>query len=55
MLFQVTGMLHLVAHERQSYDVYLILTAPPLQPGFPPQQVRFLLPLISALPAITFG
>lgn len=35
---RVTGMLHLVAHNRQSYDIYLTLTAPPLQPGFPQQQ-----------------
>lgn len=35
---QVTGLLHLVAHERQSYDIYLNLTAPPLQSGFPSQQ-----------------
>ncbi|EFJ40511.1 hypothetical protein VOLCADRAFT_69442, partial [Volvox carteri f. nagariensis] len=34
---RITGQLHLVAHARQSYDIYLTLTAPPLQPGQPPQ------------------
>jgi histone-arginine methyltransferase CARM1 len=32
------GSLSLVAHERQSYTVHVTLTAPPLQPGGPPQQ-----------------
>lgn len=35
----VTGMLRLVAHSRQSYDVHLTLQAPGLQPGQPPQVV----------------
>ncbi|KAG2482538.1 hypothetical protein HYH03_018529 [Edaphochlamys debaryana] len=34
---QITGRLHLVAHARQSYDIHLTLTGPPLQPGGPPQ------------------
>ncbi|GLC53802.1 hypothetical protein PLESTB_000788800, partial [Pleodorina starrii] len=34
---RITGRLHLVAHARQSYDIFLTLTAPPLQPGGPPQ------------------
>ena len=35
----VTGELRLVAHKRQSYDVHLTLSAPPLLPGDPPQMV----------------
>ncbi len=34
---RLTGRLQLVAHERQSYDIHLTLTAPPLGPGQPPQ------------------
>ncbi|KXZ44487.1 hypothetical protein GPECTOR_67g328 [Gonium pectorale] len=34
---RITGRLHLVAHARQSYDIFLTLTAPPLAPGQPPQ------------------
>ncbi len=36
----VRGELRLTAHSRQSYDVHLTLTAPPFQPGMPPQTVR---------------
>ena len=36
----VHGELRLTAHSRQSYDVHLTLTAPPFQPGMPPQTVR---------------
>ena len=36
----VSGELRLTAHSRQSYDVHLTLTAPPFQPGMPPQTVR---------------
>ena len=35
----VTGELRLVAHKRQSYDVHLTLSAPPLLPGDSPQTV----------------
>lgn len=35
----ITGELRLAAHNRQSYDVFVTLTAPPLHPGQPPQQV----------------
>ena len=35
----VTGELRLAAHNRQSYDVFVTLTGPPLHPGSPPQQV----------------
>ncbi|GIL86442.1 hypothetical protein Vretimale_11624 [Volvox reticuliferus] len=34
---RITGRLHLVAHARQSYDIYLTLTTHSLQPGQPPQ------------------
>lgn len=34
----VHGTLRLVAHDRQSYDVFLTLRAPPLGPGQPPQE-----------------
>ncbi|GIL64457.1 hypothetical protein Vafri_18372 [Volvox africanus] len=34
---RITGRLHLVAHARQSYDIYLTLTMQSLQPGQPPQ------------------
>lgn len=33
----ITGELRLKAHQRQSYDVFLSLTGPPLAPGRPPQ------------------
>ena len=36
----VQGSLRLTAHNQQSYDLYLDLTAPPLTPGAAPQQVR---------------
>lgn len=36
----ITGELRLAAHNRQSYDVFVTLTAPPLHPGQPPQQVH---------------
>ena len=36
----ITGELRLKAHPRQSYDVFLHLTGPPLAPGRPPQTVR---------------
>lgn len=39
---RVTGTLRLTAHSRQSYDVHLMLTAAPYQPGMPPQTVRIL-------------
>lgn len=39
---KLTGCLHLVAHERQSYDIHLELEAPPVGPGMPPQKVRLL-------------
>ena len=35
----VKGSLRLVAHNQQSYDLHLTLTAPPLTQGGPPQQV----------------
>ena len=35
----ITGQLRLSAHNRQSYDVFLDLTAPPLHPGQLPQKV----------------
>lgn len=35
----ITGELRLAAHNRQSYDVFVTLSAPPLHPGQPPQQV----------------
>ncbi len=35
----ITGELRLAAHNRQSYDVFVDLTAPPLHPGQLPQQV----------------
>ena len=35
----VTGELHLKAHNRQSYDIFLTLTAPSEQPNGEPQQV----------------
>ena len=35
----VTGELHLKAHNRQSYDIFLTLTAPPEQPDGEPQKV----------------
>ncbi|GFR50116.1 hypothetical protein Agub_g12266, partial [Astrephomene gubernaculifera] len=34
---RLSGRLRLQAHARQSYDISLTLTAPPLQPGQPPQ------------------
>lgn len=37
---KLSGCLHLVAHERQSYDIHLELQAPPIGPGMPVQQVR---------------
>lgn len=37
---RVSGCLHLVAHERQSYDIHLELEAPPVSPGMPVQKVR---------------
>lgn len=36
----ITGELRLAAHNRQSYDVFVTLSAPPLHPGQPPQQVH---------------
>ncbi|KAL3142539.1 hypothetical protein ABBQ38_002861 [Trebouxia sp. C0009 RCD-2024] len=36
----ITGELRLAAHNRQSYDVFVTLTAPPLHPGQPPQQAN---------------
>ena len=39
---QVKGKLHLVAHERQSYDIFVDLAAPPLHRGLPPQLVSLL-------------
>lgn len=36
----VTGELRLAAHSRQSYDVFVTLSAPPLHPGLPAQQVH---------------
>ncbi|KAK9819074.1 hypothetical protein WJX81_000974 [Elliptochloris bilobata] len=36
----VTGELRLAAHKRQSYDVHLTLTAPPLSAGGAPQTAR---------------
>ncbi|KAK9808329.1 hypothetical protein WJX73_002343 [Symbiochloris irregularis] len=33
----VSGSMRMVAHDRQSYDIYLILQAPATQPGLPPQ------------------
>ena len=38
---KITGELRLIAHSRQSYDVYLQLTGPPLTAGFPPQKASF--------------
>ncbi len=35
----ITGELRLAAHNRQSYDVFVDLTAPPLHPGQLPQKV----------------
>ena len=35
----VRGSLRCTAHNQQSYDLHLTLTAPPLTPGGPPQQV----------------
>ena len=35
----ITGELRLTAHKRQSYDVFVNLTGPPLHPGQLPQQV----------------
>ena len=35
----ITGQLRLAAHNRQSYDVFVDLTAPPLHPGQLPQKV----------------
>ena len=35
----ITGELRLAAHNRQSYDVFVNLTAPPLHPGQLPQKV----------------
>lgn len=35
----ITGELRLAAHNRQSYDVFVTLNAPPLHPGQVPQQV----------------
>lgn len=35
----ISGQLRLVAHNRQSYDVFVDLTAPPLHPGQLPQKV----------------
>jgi len=35
---QLSGSLRLVAHERQSYDVFIELQGPPLQPGMEPQR-----------------
>ncbi len=35
----MTGELRLAAHNRQSYDVFVNLTAPPLHPGQLPQKV----------------
>ena len=35
----VRGSLRLVAHNQQSYDLHLSLSAPPLAEGGPPQQV----------------
>ena len=43
----ITGELRLAAHNRQSYDVFVTLSAPPLHPGQPPQQVHTL----AALPS----
>lgn len=37
---KLSGCLHLVAHERQSYDIHLELEAPPIGPGMPAQKVR---------------
>lgn len=34
---RLSGRLRLVAHERQSYDIHLTLSGPPLGPGQPPQ------------------
>lgn len=42
----VRGELRLTAHSRQSYDVHLTLTAPPFQPGMPPQTVISCLALL---------
>ena len=36
----IIGELRLAAHNRQSYDVFVTLNAPPLHPGQPPQQVH---------------
>jgi len=36
---KLSGCLHLVAHERQSYDIHLELEAPPIGPGMPAQKV----------------
>lgn len=36
---KIEGELRLVAHNRQSYDVFVSLTGPPLHPGQLPQQV----------------
>lgn len=36
---RLSGCLHLVAHERQSYDIHLELEAPPVGPGMPAQKV----------------
>lgn len=35
----ITGELRLAAHNRQSYDVFVDLAAPPLHPGQLPQKV----------------
>ena len=40
----VQGSLRLAAHNQQSYDLYLDLTAPPLTPGADPQQVGLPIP-----------
>ena len=39
----IEGELRLVAHKRQSYDIYLKLTVPSLAPGVPDQTVWHLL------------
>ena len=40
----VRGRMELQSHNRQSYDILLSLTAPPIAPGEPEQQVRLFHP-----------